>query len=395
MAIVTNPFTEEHELLRHSVRSFIEAEILPNVDEWEKNHYCEKEIFTKFGAQGFFGVSFPTEYSGSGMDLWAAAVVAEELAYANCGGLGMSLYAHTYLPLPLILAIGTEEQKQKYLAPALRGEKIAALGITEPSGGSDVAGMLTKAEDKGDYYLINGSKMWITNGNLADFIVLVARTGEGHNLSLFIFDTNTEGFESIPVHNKLGMHSSDTGQLFFSDCKVPKSALLGELNMGFYYLMGNIQEERLIAAVTGTFAAEWAMNKAKNYMNERKAFGREIGKFQVLRHKLAEMAIKVECCRSMSYRALAEFIERGPEAIKIISMAKAYVSETTIEVINEAIQIHGGWGYMEDYGLARAWRDTRLMTIGAGTTEIMNEIISKLVIDEVEHKRQVIKARVH
>jgi alkylation response protein AidB-like acyl-CoA dehydrogenase len=270
---------------------------------------------------------------------------------------------------------------------------VAGLGITEPSGGSDVAGMLTKAEDKGDYWLINGSKMWITNGNLADFIVLVARTGEGHNLSLFIFDTKTEGFESIPVHNKLGMHSSDTGQLFFSDCKIPKSALLGEVNMGFYYLMGNIQEERLIAAITGTFAAEWALNKAKNYMNERKAFGREIGKFQVLRHKLAEMAIKVECCRSMAYRAMAEFIEKGPEAIKIISMAKAYVSETTLEVIHEAIQIHGGWGYMEDYGLARAWRDCRLMTIGAGTTEIMNEIIGKLVIDEVEHKRQVIKAR--
>lgn len=391
--MTTNPFTEDHELLRQSFRQFVATEITPHVAEWEANKICEAEVFRKMGEQGFFGVSFPVEYGGSGMDIWSAVVISEELSQANIGGLAMSLYAHTYLPLPVINALGTEEQKLRYLAPALKGEKIAALGITEPGAGSDVGGIKTTAEDKGDYYLVNGSKMFITNGTMADFIVLAVRTGPGHQLSLLLFDTDTPGFSAVAVHNKLGMHSSDTGQLFFENCKVPKSALLGEEHFGFYYIMSNFQEERLIAAITGTAAAENAMEKAKKYMKEREAFGRQIGKFQVLRHKLAQMAIKVEACRSISYRAVAEYIEYGPAAYKIISMAKAYVCEESFNVINEALQIHGGWGYMEDYGIARAFRDIRLMTVGAGTTEIMHEIISKIVIDEVKHDKQI-KARV-
>ena len=241
--------------------------------------------------------------------------------------------------------------------------------------------------------MVNGSKTFITNGTMADFIILVVRTGEGHNLSLLLFDTKTPGFSANSIHNKLGMHSSDTGELFFENCIVPKSALLGEQNFGFYYIMSNFQEERLIASITGTAAAESAMEKAKQYMKERQAFGRPIGKFQVLRHKLAKMSITVEACRSLSYRAVAEFIEKGPEAYKIISIAKAFVCEEAFNVINEALQIHGGWGYMEDYGIARSFRDIRLMTVGAGTTEIMYEIISKIEIDEVKHKKQMIKQR--
>jgi alkylation response protein AidB-like acyl-CoA dehydrogenase len=389
----TNPFTDEHELLRDSFRQFIEAEIKPNVKVWEENKICEREVFRKMGEQGFLGVSFPVEYGGSGMDMWSAVVIGEELSHANIGGLAMSLYAHTYLPLPAINSLGTEEQKHRYLLPALKGEKIAALGITEPDAGSDVGGIKTTAEDKGDHFIVNGSKMFITNGTMADFIVLAVRTGEDHNLSLLLFDTKTTGFSATPVHNKLGMHSSDTGQLFFENCIVPKSALLGEKNFGFYYIMSNFQEERLIAAITGTAAAEAALEKAKKYMREREAFGRKIGKFQVLRHKIAKMAITVEACRSLSYRAVAEFIEKGPEAYKIISIAKAFVCEEAFNVVNEALQIHGGWGYMEDYGLARSFRDMRLLSIGGGTTEIMHEIISKIEMDEVRHKRQLIKAR--
>lgn len=387
----SNPFTEDHNLLRESFRQFVETEITPNIEHWEANKICEKEIFTKMGAQGFFGVSFPEAYGGSGLDIWSAVVIAEELAKSNCGGLAMSLYAHTYLPLPVLLALGTEEQKQEYLTPALKGEKIAALGITEPGAGSDVGGIKTTAEDKGDHYLVNGSKMFITNGTMADFIVLVVRTGEGHKLSLLIFDTKIEGFSAVPVHNKLGMHTSDTGQLFFENCKVPKSALLGEKDFGFYYIMSNFQEERLIASITGTATAEHAMEVAKQYMKEREAFGRPIGKFQVLRHKLAKMAITTEACRSIAYRAVAEFIEHGPGAYKIVSMAKAFVCEEAFNVVNEALQIHGGWGYMEDYGVARSLRDVRLMTVGAGTTEVMHEIISKIVIDEVSHTKQIKK----
>jgi acyl-CoA dehydrogenase/citronellyl-CoA dehydrogenase len=228
---------------------------------------------------------------------------------------------------------------------------------------------------------------------MADFIVLVTRTGPDHNLSLLIFDTDTPGFSAVPVHNKLGMHTSDTGQLYFENCVVPKENLLGEKDFGFYYLMNNIQEERLIAAVMGTYAAEWALGKAIQYSKEREAFGRQIGKFQVLRHKMAQMAITVEACRSFAFRAVAEFLESGPEAIQTISMAKAFVSEESLKVIHDAIQIHGGWGYHEDYGLARAWRDTRLMTIGAGTTEVMHEIISKMIVDDKQYKRQFLKAR--
>jgi alkylation response protein AidB-like acyl-CoA dehydrogenase len=389
----TNPFTEEHNLLRESFAAFVDKEIIPNIEYWEKNKICDREVFRKMGEQGFFGVSFPVAYGGSGMDMWSAVVIGEELAKAGIGGLSMSLYAHTYLPLPAINALGTEEQKQTYLAPALRGEKIAALGITEPGAGSDVGGIKTTAVDKGDHFVVNGSKTFITNGTMADFILLAVRTGEGHTLSLLIFDTKTPGFSANSIHNKLGMHSSDTGELFFENCIVPKSALLGEKDFGFYYIMSNFQEERLIASVTSTQAADSAMEKAKQYMKEREAFGRQIGKFQVLRHKLAKMSISVEACRSLTYRAVAEYIEKGPAAYKIVSIAKAFTSEEAFTVINEALQIHGGWGYMEDFGLARALRDIRLVTVGAGTTEIMYEIISKIEIDEVKHKRQI-KARV-
>jgi acyl-CoA dehydrogenase len=388
------PFTEEHQLLRESMRQFVAKEITPNVKYWEENKICEREIFKKMGEHGFFGVSFPVEYGGSGMDMWAAVAVSEELTHANIGGLAMSLYAHTYLPLPAINALGTEEQKQKYLVPALKGEKIASLGITEPGAGSDVGGIITTAEDKGDHFVVNGAKMWITNGTMADFIVLAVRTGEGHTLSLLIFDTTTPGFSAIPVHSKLGMHTSDTGQLFFDNCIVPKSALLGEKDFGFYYIMSNFQEERLIASVTGTAAAESALEKAKAYMKEREAFGRKLAKFQVLRHKIAQMAIKVEACRSLTYRAVAEYIEKGPAAYYIVSIAKAYVCEEAFNVANDALQIHGGWGYNEDFGLARAFRDLRLMTVGAGTTEIMHEIISKIEMDEVRHDKVQIKQRV-
>jgi len=391
--INTNPFTEDHSLLRDSFHHFVQNEITPYVKAWEDKKICERRIFTEMGKHGFFGVSFPAEYGGSGMDMWSAVVIAEELAQANIGGLAMSLYAHTYLPLPVINAIGTDEQKLKYLVPALKGEKVAALGITEPEAGSDVGGIRTTAEDKGDYFLVNGSKMFITNGTMADFVVLAVRTGEGHKLSLLLFDTNTPGFSTVPIHDKLGMHSSDTGQLYFENCKVPKSALLGEKDKGFYYIMSNFQEERLIAAATGTASADVALQKAKKYMKEREAFGKPIANFQVLRHKIAKMSITVEACRSLTYRAVAEYIEKGPAAYKIISIAKCFVCEEAFNVINDALQIHGGWGYMEDYGIARSLRDTRLLSVGAGTTEIMHEIISKIEMDDVKHDKQLIKAR--
>ncbi|HIA36876.1 MAG TPA: acyl-CoA dehydrogenase [Flavobacteriales bacterium] len=383
--MTTNPFTEEHELLRQSIKKFVEKEIIPHVEDWEKKGICSKEVFKKMGALGFFGVSFPAAYGGSGMDFWAAIVVAQEFANANVGGLTMSLFAHAYLPLPLLVALGTEEQKNDYLIPAIKGDKIAALAITEPGAGSDVGGLKTNAKDMGDHYVLNGSKMFITNGTIADFIVVVAKTGEGLDISLFLVDTKSEGFSAIAINNKLGMHSSDTAQLFFEDCKVPKSALIGEKSNGFYYIMNNFQQERLLAAVTSTFMAEWALERAKQYTLEREAFGRAIAKFQVIRHKLAEMAVIVEACRSISYRAVAEYIEKGNKAETIITMAKVFTSEEALKVINDALQLHGGVGYTEDYGIARVYRDARLLPIGAGTTQIMYEILGKMIIDDASH----------
>lgn len=384
------PFTEEHEMYRQSLRRFIDAEIIPNVEHWESEKICERAIFEKMGGLGFIGPNFPAEYGGGGMDFWSAVVFSQEMAHANCGGLAMSLFAHTYLPLPLINAIGSESQKQNYLKPALQGKKICGLAITEPSGGSDVGGMKTTAKDMGDHYVINGSKMWITNGNLADFIVLSAKTGEGYDVTLFIFDTKTPGFQAIPVKHKLGMHSSDTSQLFLENCIVPKAAVLGQPSMGFYYLMNNIQEERLIAAVMSTYSAEWAFERARKYARERETFGRPLAKFQVIRHKLSEMAVALEACKAITFEAIRQFIANGSASTKIITIAKLFATENSIKIIDEALQIHGGWGYMEEYGIARAWRDARLTTIGAGTSEIMHEIISKLVIDEVQHEKQLL-----
>jgi len=385
----TTPFTEEHELLRQSIKKFVEKEIIPHVEEWEEKEICSKEVFKKMGGHGFLGVSFPKEYGGSGMDFWAAVVVAKELANANAGGLSMSLYAHAYLPLPLLIALGTEEQKNHYLIPAIKGEKIAALAITEPGAGSDVAGIKTYAKDKGDHYILNGSKTFITNGTLADFIVVVAKTGDGLDISLFLLDTKTKGFSANAIKNKLGMHSSDTAQLFFEDCHLPKSALIGEKSKGFYYIMNNFQEERLLAALTSTFMAEWAYKKARQYTMEREAFGKAISKFQAIRHKLAAMAVSIEACRSISYRAVAEFIEKGNKAETIITMAKAFTSEEALKVINDALQLHGGVGYTEDYGIARLYRDARLLPIGAGTTEIMYEILGKVILDDAYHEDKI------
>ncbi len=383
----------DNELLGQSLREFIAAEITPNIEQWEKKHECPRHIFERMGAMGFLGVTFAEEYGGSAMDFWAAVVVARELAYANCGGLQLSLFAHTYLPLPMIAAVGTEQQKQDYLIPALQGKKIGCLAITEPNGGSDVGNIRTTATENGDHYVINGSKTYITNGNLADFVLLVCRTGEGYDMTLFLFDTKTAGFSSQKIDNKLGMHTSDTAELFFDNCIVPKSAVIGAPHKGFYYVMNNFQEERLLGAITGSFVAEAAYKKALQYANERVAFGKPLTQLQVIRHKLASMATRVEACKSFSFRAAEDFIANGAKAVGMISMAKAFVAEEIQTILYDAIQIHGGNGFVEDYGVARMWRDMRLYTIGGGTTEIMYEIIAKLEIDQIQHQNATMKAR--
>ena len=381
----------DHQLLGEALRQFIAAEITPHITEWERAQICPKHLFARMGEMGFMGVTFPEEYGGSGLDFWAAITVSQELAYANCSGIALSLFAHTYLAPPLIYAVGTPAQREAYLIPALAGKKISCIALTEPNGGSDLGNIRTTATLQGDHYVIKGAKTYITNGTIADFALVACRTGEGYDMTLFLIDTNTAGFSAQPIHNKLGMHSSDTAELFFDDCIVPISAVLGKPHQGFYYIMNNFQEERLLGVISGMYVAEAAYQRALQYAIERVAFGKPIAQLQAIRHKLASMATRVEACKSFGLRATESFIADGAGAVGIISMAKAFVCESIQTIIYDALQIHGGNGYVEDYGIARMMRDMRLYTIGGGTTEIMYEIIAKIEIDKVQHKTAKIR----
>ncbi|BDC99979.1 acyl-CoA dehydrogenase family protein [Persicobacter psychrovividus] len=386
-------YHEEHQLLRDSLRQFIEKEITPNLQQWEDQEECPKHLFKKMGELGFIGANFPEEVGGSGMDFLASEIVMAELSYANIGGFTGSYYAHTFLPLPLLNAMGTDEQKDKYLRPAIQGDMIASLAITEPGAGSDVKGISTFGEDAGDHFILNGSKIFITNANIGDFMVVVTRTGEGHKMTLLIVENHWEGVSCSPIDKKLGWHTSDTAQVFFDNVKVPKENVIGEINKGFYYLMNNIQEERLLMSVMATHTAQYAYDEAVKYVRDRKAFGSTLSKLQVMRHKIAKMATQLESCHAMTDRALLAFMDIGPKATEVITMSKVYTAETAMEIINQAIQAHGGNGYVETYGVARAWRDTRLFSIGAGSSEIMYEIISKFEIDRIKHEKQFVASR--
>jgi alkylation response protein AidB-like acyl-CoA dehydrogenase len=331
------------------------------------------------GELGYLGLHYPEEYGGQGGDYFASLVLAEEMPKANCGGLSMAVAVQTDMATPPVHLFGTEEQKQRYLVPAIKGEKIACLGITEPDAGSDVAGIKTHAVRDGDEWVINGSKTFITNGHRADFIVLVTRTDKdaGYDgFTLFLVDMDTPGVIREEKLRKLGMHASDTALLAFQDVRVPHDAVLGEIGKGFYHIMWELQGERLIGAAGCVSGAQHLFDKTLQYANERTAFGRPIGKFQVTRHKFAEMATKIETARQMVY-ATGWRVQNGDYPVREISMAKLYASRIAFEVADECLQIHGGNGYMKEYGIERAWRDIRLNRIGAGTDEIMLEVIGR------------------
>jgi len=375
------PFTTEHEMFRKSVRDFCEKEIKPNADKWEKEGIFPREIFTKMGELGFLGIRYPEEYGGSGLDWWYTACFIEELPRCMCAGVPLSIMAHTDMATPVINAIGTEEQKREFLEPAIKGEKIGAICITEPGAGSDVAAIKTTAKRDGDYYIINGSKTFITNGTRADFLTMAVKTDteKGHQgVSLFLFPTDTEGFQVTRKLDKLGNRSSDTAELAFDDCKVHKKYRLGEENKGFVYAMKNFQGERLVAALSATAGAQLALDETFKYVFERELFGRPLGKMQVVRHRFAEMATHIEACRALTYHAL-NLYNQGVECTKEISMAKLFGAEVSQSVVDNCLQFHGGYGYMEEYYISRAYRDIRLMPIGGGASEVMKEIISRLM----------------
>jgi alkylation response protein AidB-like acyl-CoA dehydrogenase len=371
-------FTDEHEQLRESIRAFVTKELRPHAEEWEEDTFPDW-VFSRMGELGLLGLSYPEEYGGQGGDYYCNLVLAEEIVHSNCGGLCMGVAVHTDMATPPIHAFGTEEQKQAYLVPAIRGEKISCLGITEPDAGSDVSGIKTRAVRDGDEWVINGSKTYITNGHRADFIVLVTKTDPdaGYDgFTLFIVDMDAPGVIREEKLRKLGMHASDTALLAFQDVRVPDSAVLGEVGKGFYHIMWELQGERLIGAAGAVASAQAVFDKTLQYANERQAFGRPIGKFQVTRHKFAEMATKIESARQLTYTTAWRFAN-GEYPVREISMAKLYASRIACEVADECLQIHGGAGYMKEYGIERVWRDLRLNRIGAGTDEIMLDVIGR------------------
>ncbi|MDP1828593.1 MAG: acyl-CoA dehydrogenase family protein [Archangium sp.] len=374
-----NPFTPEHEAFRKSVRQWVEKELTPHALEWDRAGIFPREIFNQAGELGFLGMNHDPKYGGSGLDYWYVTAFCEELVRSHNAGVNMALMVQSQMATPIINEIGTDEQKRLFLEPALKGEKIAALGVSEPGAGSDVANLKTTARRVGDDYVINGSKMWITNGTRADFITLAVRTGDpGYGgVSLLTFPTDVKGFQVSKKLDKVGNLSSDTAILFFEDCKVPVRYLLGEENEGFYHVMTNFQGERLTAAIAAVAAMDQMIAGAIKYGHERSAFGKPIIKFQVWRHKFVELLSQMEAARRLTYHAV-ELFEAKENPVKEISMAKLVAGDLAQKVAYDCQQFYGGMGYIEETEVARAWRDIRLITIGGGTSEIMKEIISKL-----------------
>ncbi|MFT3866034.1 MAG: acyl-CoA dehydrogenase family protein [Solirubrobacterales bacterium] len=377
---VLPPFGAEHEELRQTVARFVAAEVAPHVEEWERAEEFPRDLYRRCAELGFLGLKFPERYGGQGGDHLHDAVWVEELARSGgSGGVAAGLNAHASIALPPIFNFGTEEQRRRWLVPGIAGEKVGALGITEPGAGSDVAGIATTARRVGDTYVVNGSKTFITNGVRADFLVCACKTTEagGHDgISFLVLEREMPGYEVSRKLEKLGWRSSDTGELSFTDVEVPAANLLGEENGGFRLIMANFAWERLLMAIGAVGASQRLLDLAVAYAGDREAFGRPIGKFQAIRHQVAEMATKAEVARALTYDALRLF-HTGQPCIREVSMAKLLSQRTALEIADQTLQIHGGYGYTREYGIERAVRDARLGPIGGGTDEVMKEIIGK------------------
>jgi len=380
-------FTEEHEAFRTSFKDFLQKEVVPHIEKWEKDGAIERFIWKKFGEMGYFGLSTPEEYGGMDLDLFYTVIFLEELQKINSGGFAAAMWAHEYLAMTHLNEEASEFLKQKYLVPSVEGDMIGCMCITEPFGGSDVAGMRSTAIKQGDTYILNGSKTFITNGVYSDYLIVAAKTDASEKykgISIFVVDRNAKGVSATKL-KKLGWHASDTGEIAFDNVEIPLENLMGEEGKGFPYIMQHFALERLIMGVNAHARAEFALDYAVNYMQERIAFGKSLDKFQVLRHKIAEMASKVDMCREYNY-SITKRLNDGQYVVKEASMSKLLSTKMADEVIYDALQLLGGYGYMEEYPMARLLRDSRLGPIGGGTSEILKEIIAKIVIDKKEYK---------
>jgi alkylation response protein AidB-like acyl-CoA dehydrogenase len=373
-------FTPEHDELRDAVRRFVDKEISPHVDEWEDEGYFPDWVFRRCGELGFLGVHYPERWGGGGGDLAAGLVFVEELARCGCGAIPMAVSVQTDMCTPVIAEFGTDDQRERYLRPAIAGEKIGAIAITEPDAGSDVAAITTRAERDGDTWVVTGRKMYITNGARADFLTLVAQTrpGSGHRgISLFLVDTSRPGLSVSRTLKKLGMWSSDTAEIALDDVSVPHDNLIGlEPGQGFAQLMWQLQYERLAGAAACVGHAGRVLDDTIAFARERRAFGRPIADHQVIAHKLADAATELEAARALLYTT-AWRVQEGDYPVAEISMAKKYAAQVQNRLVDACLQVHGGAGYMAESPVSRAFRDARLQRIGAGTDEIMNDVIAK------------------
>ena len=379
-------FTEEHNQFRQSLRDFLQKEVVPFVDEWEEVGNPPRSIWKKFGDMGYFGLRFPEKYDGLNLDFFYDVILLEELSKINSAGTSAAIGAHTYLSLSHLNNEGSEEQKEKYLKQGIAGDVFGCLAISEPVGGSDVAAMRTTAVKEGNEWIINGSKTFITNGVLSDYLIISAKTEpelKQAGISMFVVDRNTVGLSATKL-DKLGWRASDTAEIAFTDMRVPANALLGEENQGFYYIMQQFALERLIMAIGGVAGSEYALQYGLDYMREREAFGRPLTKFQELRHRIAQLSAEIEMQKQFVYH-LCYRHNKGEYIVKEAAMAKLLATQLCDKTTFEVVQFLGGYGYMEDYKAARMWRDSRLGQIGGGTSEIMKEVIGKMVIDDVKY----------
>ena len=380
-------FTEEHEVFRESFKDFLQKEVVPHIDKWEKTGNIDRFIWRKFGDMGYFGLSYPEEYGGLNLDIFYMVIFLEELQKINSGGFAAAIWAHVYLAMTHVNAEGDARIKNKYLSASISGEKIGCLCITEPFGGSDVAGMRTTAIRKENSYVINGSKTFITNGVYSDYLIVAAKTDPSSKhagMSIFIIDRDTPGISATKL-DKLGWKASDTGEIAFDNVVVPSENLMGQEGKGFAYIMQHFALERLIMGINAHARAEYAVDYAIQYTSERQAFGKTLDSFQALRHKIAEMASQVEMCKEFNY-SIAKRLNDGVYVVKEATMSKLISTKMADEVIYDALQLLGGYGYMEEYPMARLLRDSRLGPIGGGTSEILREIIAKIIIDKKEYK---------
>jgi len=377
--LIDPPFTTEHEELRSSIRGFIARELAPHAHSWEQEEWFPDEVFAKLADQGLLGLKYPLQYGGQGGDYLHDAVLIEELARIGSGGTAAGIGAHVNIATPPIWKFGTDQQKERYLAPAIRGEKIGALAITEPGAGSDVAALRTRAEQVDGGWLVNGEKTYITNGVRAHFIVTAVKTtqeGGHHGISFMIIERG-EGVSSSKLQ-KLGWQASDTATISFQDVFVAEENLLGELHEGFALIMANFQWERLAMALGASGAMQMAWERTAEFARERKAFGRPLSGHQAIRHKLVDLATSAHTCRCVTYDALRRFVA-GEEPLREVTMAKLLTQRACFELMDDCLQIHGGAGYMREYWVERAARDARLGPIGGGSDEIMREILGRVL----------------